>query len=35
MANIIIGTYDSIGTGSSTPNSGPSQPHWNAATTTP
>ena len=35
IANIIIGTYDSTGTGSSTPNSELPQPHWKTATTTP
>src|SRR2546421_2282577 len=35
MANIIIGTYDSIGTFPVTPSAGPPQPHWKTATTTP
>src|SRR4051794_37641723 len=35
IANIIIGTYDSIGTLPATPRDGPPQPHWKTATTTP
>ncbi len=35
MANMIIGTYDSIGTFPETPSSEPPHPHWKTATMTP
>ena len=35
MAKSIIGAHGSIGAPPSTPNTEPSQPHWNTATITP